>query len=159
MRLVTDLLNSLTGNARNADQDGHERGRIERLCRELGWSVAEKDDKKILLNFIDPVAGVRRIWIHGGDGPLVALMVFSFAIVPAQNVPQQVIGHLLRRNYEIPMGAWSVYVDDEDDAMFTVKYCALGAGLNTPMFKQICEQLIAEAVAFDHKMRQAGLLR
>jgi len=140
-------------------RDDNERGRIERLCRQLGWSVDERLGNTILLHFNDPLGTIRKVYIDDGDEGLVSFTVYSFAIMPAQEVPEQVIGYLLRQNSDVSIGAWQVRIDDEGDALCRVAYRALGAGLKADSFKFICESMIGEAAAFDKRMHAAGLLR
>ncbi len=134
-----------------------ERGRIERLCAELGWDVDECDGKSIRLHFKDPLFGIRKVCINDGDGPVVILAAYSYAIVAASAVPKNLPPSLLMRNAELALGAWEAFVDD-DKVFFRVAYCALGNGLDARTFKFICEKLSAEAGAIDQKMQAAGLL-
>ena len=77
----------------------------------------------------------------------------------AREVPQEIIGYLLRQNSEVAVGAWQVALDPEGNALFRVVYRALGAGLTGASLKFICESMAGEAVAFDKRMQAAGLLR
>lgn len=158
MSVLSKFWESMSGNAGHKSP-GYEPGRIERLCRELGWAVDAKDAKGIWLYFVDPQAGVRKLRITCCDRTMVGMKVLSNAVLPGHTVAPPVIGYLLRRNEEVTVGAWSVRIDDEDKVSFALNYEALGDGLDAVAFKVICEQLIKEALAFDDKMRQAGFLR
>ena len=137
-----------------------ERGRIERLCRELGWAVDERDGNDILLHFSNSGGGIRKVRIAAGDEELVLFSAFSFALIPAANVSTDLMGYLLTRNFSGgAVGAWGVYVADDANVLFLNTYQALGAGLDAPALKFICESLVKEAAAFDGKLRESGLLR
>ncbi len=135
-----------------------ERVRVERLCRENGWSVDERDGDDCCLYFNSSFADVRRVRIARGDQALVIISVMSFALLPAQNVPPEVLGYMLERNAEIVLGGWRMVVTDEGQLAFMVTYVAMGLGLNAGLFKHICETLNHEAHEFDVKMQRAGLL-
>jgi hypothetical protein len=139
--------------------NGSESDRIGRRCRDLGWEVDERDGNWIKLHFKDPLVGIRKVWIHGGDEALVVFNVYSHAVLAKDEVPDEVVGHLLVRNGVISTGAWGVSVDDDGDCLFFVKYYALGNGVTAPVLKYICDTMIREAAAFDRKMQAAGLLR
>jgi hypothetical protein len=136
-----------------------ERGRIERLCGQLGWAIDPRDGDRIVLRFKDPLGGVHSVLIDCGDEPVVALTVYANASMPAKEIPQDILSHLLWQNVDIATGAWQVTTGEDGNAYFRVAYCALGAGLTKDLFKIVCESLIGEARAFDKKMRAAGLLQ
>ena len=140
-------------------RDDNERGRIERLCRQLGWAIDEYLGNTIVLHFSDSLGTVRKVYIHAGDEALVTITVYSFAIMAAREVPQEIIGYLLRANSEVAIGAWQVAIDEDEDALFRVVYRALGAGLTGESFQFICQSMIGEAVSFDKRMHAARLLR
>ena len=65
MSLFDDLaglfINSAGSQHTPTDEYYHgEKGRIDRLCRQLGWSVNERDGESIRLHFNDPLIGMRR---------------------------------------------------------------------------------------------------
>lgn len=159
MGFFVELANGIADGFRASVTDDCERGRIERLCRELGWSVDERDARKISLHFKDPLAGIRKLFISHGDEPLVLIAVYSYAILPAEKVPPEVNGYLLSRSAEMPLGAWQASCDSDGDVLFSLRYVAAGRGLTAPLFKFICEALVREAGAFDERMGRAGLLR
>jgi len=136
-----------------------ERGRIERLCRQLGWAVDERLGNTVVLHFNDALGTIRKAYIDAGDEALVSVTVYGLAFMPAREVPEEIIGYLLRQNSEVAIGAWQVMIDKDEDAVFRVVYRALGAGLTGESFKYICESMIGEAAAFDKRMHAAGLLR
>lgn len=136
-----------------------ERGRIDRLCRELNWSVDERSGSVIHLHFNSPV-GVRKVRITSGDEALVTFSAYSLVVMAPENIPTEVLGYLLRRNLDdCGIGMWGLYVDDEERVTFHIMYDALGDGLDPPTLKFICESLLAEVTDFESKMRQAKLLR
>ena len=76
--IVKGFANGLQDGARTPAPPGRqERGRIDGLCRALGWSVDERDGDTVKLHFNDPLAGVRKVYIDKGDEPLVLFNVFS----------------------------------------------------------------------------------
>jgi hypothetical protein len=159
MSFFAELTTGIIEGIRGGLSEERERGRIERLCRELGWSVDEQDGQKIALHFKDPLAGIRKVYISHGDEELVLLAVYSFAILPASSVPPEVCSHLLSRNSELSLGAWQAARDRDGDVLFNLRYVASGRGLYAALLKYACEGLVREAASFDQRMSQAGLLR
>lgn len=132
---------------------------IERLCRELGWSVDERvGDHGIVLHFRDPLVNIRKVLVTGGES-VASISTFSAATLSSSQVPQEVLGYLLLRNNELTTAAWRVSASDDGNAVFALAYCALIGGMNAATFKYICETQVKEANAFDTKMQAAGLLR
>jgi hypothetical protein len=138
---------------------GGDRGRIERLCHELGWSVDERDGNAIRLHFNGPDGERRKVRISSGDKSIVGFYAHSDAVLPVHSVPPDLLAYLLRRNLDDSgIGMWGIIVHDDDDVTFHLCYMALGDGLDAEALKYICESLIGEAADFDAKLRQAGLL-
>lgn len=150
----------VTGAAKHAmNGRSGERGRIERLCYELGWPVDEQEGNVIRLHFNGSDGEVRKVRISGGDKSLVGFSAHSDAVLSADPIPPDILGYLLRRNLDDSgMGMWGIMVDDDDDVTFLIYYMALGDGLNAEALKYICESLSSEASDFDDKLRRAGLL-
>ena len=134
-------------------------GRIERLCSELGWSIDERDGDQITLRFKDKITGTRDVMIGAGDDSLVLFMVFSTAVMPRDEVPDELVGYLLNRNTELGLGAWQASIDKKGNAFLGIKYAALGNGLTAGALKYICQTMVEEATEFDGRMKRAGLLR
>jgi hypothetical protein len=133
---------------------------VERLCRELGWDIDERDGNIIKLHFKDSQAmgGIRKVCISLAEAGLPHFYCLSHAMLPTNQVPEQVTGYLLMRNYSRGIGAWSVCVND-GNAVFLMEYVALGEAVNSSVLKAICQQFVAEVSAFDAKMRSAGVLK
>src|SRR5436309_2634303 len=81
---------------------------IDRFCQELGWSVDEREGQVILLHFNDPVIGRRKVAITGTDKTM-TFRVWSAATMPARQVPAEIMGHLLVRNWELAFCAWHLF--------------------------------------------------
>lgn len=79
--------------------------RIERLCRQLGWSIVKRNANSLVLHCDDPFRGVRELSIRSGESVL-EVLVFSFYTPPAKDVPNEVTRYLLHRNFEIVFGSW-----------------------------------------------------
>lgn len=142
-----------------APQSRHGVAAIERLCRELGWSVDERlGDTGIVLHFRDPLVNIRPVMVTCGES-IASISTFSGADIPAGRVPAEVLGYLLRRNNELTTGAWRIPNSDNGNASFVVAYYALIGGLDSATFKYICDTQVKEAHVFDTKMQAAGLLR
>jgi hypothetical protein len=163
---IDSLGNFFAGNG-NGNGNGHGaaggdragRGRIERLCRQLKWEVDERDGDAIILHFDHREVGRRSVRILGGDEDLVLFAAYSHAFPPADRVPHEVLGYLLGQTKQASVGGWCADVDKDGDAIFCLLYRALGDGLNHPAsLKFICEGMIRQVIAFDAKMRAAGLL-
>ena len=153
--VVDGIVSGAANQARSGN--GSQRGRIERLCRELGWSVDERDGDSIRLHFNSADGYVRKVRISGGD--IVGFFAHSDAVFPVRSVPPNIMAYLLRRNLEDSgAGMWGMIVNEDDDATFHVSYMALGDGLDAGMLKSICESLVNEAADFDSRLRRAGLL-
>jgi hypothetical protein len=159
--VVDGLVNGAANHRRAAPTNGSasDHGRIERLCRELGWPVDEREGNVIRLHFNASDGEVRKVRITGGDQSLVGFFVPSDAVLPVESVPADLLAYLLRRNLDDGgMGMWGIMVGDDEDVTFLNYYMALGDGLDAEALKYICESLTSEAADFDDKLRQAGLL-
>jgi hypothetical protein len=130
---------------------------VERFCQELGWPVDERQGDTILLHFNDPVVGVRKVAISCGD-KLMSLRVWSASTMSARQIPGEIMGHLLLRNWELALSAWLVCDAGNGNAAFALASNMLTAGMDAPMLKYICETMVKEANAFDVKMKAAGLV-
>ncbi len=135
-----------------------ERGRIERLCRELGWGVDGREGGAILLRFNHAELGPRDVRVLSGDDCLALFLVYSQALPPADNVTEEVLGYLLHQNATAAPGCWFADVTQDGRAIFGLRYDALGAALDPPTLKFICEKMVAEVLSFDARMKAAGLL-
>ena len=129
----------------------------ERCCRELGWSVDEREGEVILLHFNDPLIGRRKVAITGGD-KLMTFRVWSAATMSARQIPGEIMGHLLVRNWELALSAWHLFDAGNGNAAFALASNLLVAGMDAFVFKHVCETMVREANAFDAKMKAAGLL-
>jgi hypothetical protein len=135
-----------------------ERGRIERLCRELGWGVDGREGGAILLRFNHAELGPRDVRVMSGDECLALFLVYSHALPPADNVTEEVVGYLLHQNVTAAPGCWFADVLQDGRAIFGLRYDALGAALDPPTLKFICEKMVAEVLSFDAWMKAEGLL-
>jgi hypothetical protein len=130
---------------------------VERFCRELAWAVDERQGAAILLHFNDPLVGVRKVAITGGD-KLMSFRAWSAASMIARQIPAEIMGHLLLRNWELAITAWHVLDAGNGNAAFALASNMLMAGMDAPMFKYVCDTMVKEANAFDVKMKAAGLI-
>jgi hypothetical protein len=149
-----------TGNRAMSDNGtANTHGHIEWLCRELGWTVDERDGNAIRLHFNSSNGGVRKVRISDGDKSLVGFTAHSDAVLSVDRVPPDLLGFLLRRNLDDSgIGMWGIAIDDDDDVTFHLYYTALGDGLDAQTLKYICKSLSSEASYLDDKLRRAGLL-
>lgn len=141
----------------NAVNAMNGRGRIERLCQQLGWPVDEREGDRIKLYFKDPVTGKRPVYIRNGDEPLVRFSAYSVTEIPVGQFPDQVLGHMLLQNCQRSLAKWQ-FLNNDGVAALGVSYVALGDGLTAAAMKVICEELVDEVADFDGRMKKAGLL-
>jgi len=130
---------------------------VERFCREVGWSVDERQGEVMLLHFTDTVVGVRKVAITPRNR-LMSLRVWCPAFMNARQIPNEVMGYLLLRNSELGVVAWQVYDVGNGNAAFALASNMFMAGMDALVFKHVCETMVKEAKAFDEKMQAAGLL-
>jgi hypothetical protein len=161
MGIFNDIIDGIDSFLSNGTADGNrtERGRIERLCRQLGWSLDGREGDTLILRFNHRTQGACDVRVTGGDSALVMFLASSRAAVWGQQVPEEVLGYLLLQNAKAGTGGWVILAGDDDTVSFHMLYRALGAGLDAPALKFICEGMAGEVFAFDDKMRRAGLLR
>jgi hypothetical protein len=75
-------------------------------------------------------------------------------------VPPEALAYLLHHNANGDgVGAWGMFIGENNLVTFHVTYSALAAGLDAGALKFICENLANDAVEVDSKLRQYGLLR
>ncbi len=161
--VVDGLVNGSTNHFQAAPTNGTANGggRIERLCRELGWTVDEQEGNVIRLHFNSSDGEMRKVRITNGDNSLVGFFVPSGAVLSGDRVPPDLMGYLLHRNLnDGGIGMWGMMVNEDEDenVTFINYYMALGDGLDAEALKYICESLTNEAADFDGKLRKAGLL-
>ena len=84
-------------------------GRIEQLCRDLAWTVNERNGNVVHLHFGNPPGRVRKVCIVEGDEWLVTFCANTYLPVPSRNVPGEVLAYLLRRNLTgDSLGRWGM---------------------------------------------------
>lgn len=130
---------------------------VERMCQELGWPVDERDGSTILLYFKDPIIRIRKIAITSGDKVL-GFTVCSEAVMNPRQLSAEIMGHLLVRNSKMVGMAWQIFESGNGNAGFSMAAAMLIGGMNSAMFKYLCETMVKEAIEFDVKMQAAGLL-
>lgn len=136
------------------------RGRIERCCEQLGWSIDDRKGNRITLDFKCPLVGKRPLFILNGDEPLVLFSAYSLTIFDSRRVPDKVTSFALWQSSESAMGKWQISLsDDEDELFFILSYNALGAGLDAAAMKYICGGMANTASEVDAKMKREGYLR
>ena len=144
----------------NAVNAMNGRGRIERLCQQLGWNVDDKKGERITLNFNCPVIGRRPVFILHGDHELVLFAAYSTAIFDSSNVPDVATSFALFQSSQSEVGKWEVSFGDENNELFfRLVYNALGAGLNAAALKFICSGMGKIASDFDARMKREGYLQ
>jgi hypothetical protein len=133
---------------------------VPRLCNELGWQIDEVHGQTIGLHFKDnnAIRGIRKVFIYEGEG-LVSFRTHSHASIPENQIQPEILGHLLLRNYERGIGAWSVHIDNDGDTLFFQDYSTLKGALTANAMQAICSELVTETSEFDAKLRRARLLR
>src|SRR5438067_7716273 len=107
--LVANVANGLAQANGFPQSNGRQRGRILRLCRDLGWLVDEEDGQTISLHFTDREAmgGIRKVCIALGDTELPVFFSLSHAIIPARQA-EEVAAYLLARCHQMELGGWAV---------------------------------------------------
>src|SRR5690348_15613114 len=89
---------------RRFSSNGQSYVRIDRLCRDLGWPVDERNGNVMHLHFGN--SPVRKVCIVEGDD-LITFSAHAFPAIPPQNVSGEIMAYLLRRNLgESGMGNW-----------------------------------------------------
>jgi hypothetical protein len=162
MGLFTDFVEGFANGFLSGTADGTRSGgqlpTISSLCSQLGWSIDERvGSDGYVLHFKDPLLGIRKLLITvGSGGRLVMFMALSASDLTPERVPTEILGYLLRRNYELVLGAWRMSVDNT--VTFSVAHGMLMSSLNPGVFKAMCEMICKEAYEFDAKLRQAGLV-
>ncbi len=160
--LAHGILLKAAAGARASPVLGSAGNRVEACCAQLGWSIDERmGTDGIILYFNDALMPdtIRKLLITGSaSGPLAVFTVFSAGSIPAEQVPAEVLGHLLVRNQKAVFPAWQVMDQENGNAGFAVTYCALVQGLEAGIFEVICKTMCNEVHEFDAKLRQAGML-
>lgn len=133
-------------------------GRIERLCRELGWRWEKRGTDAYTIHFRGPQSHHREIRIEDGDACMVVMTAHSDAVM--RNASPDILAYLLLKNFKgSGVGMWAMNVDPLKNIWFYLSYLAIGDGLTAASFKFICQSLLDEVDDFDNKMRGSGFLR
>jgi len=164
MGMFQDMLQHFTNGFVSAAVDTLRNGHassgpnvIERLCQELGWPVDERDGNTVLLHFNDPLVQIRKVAISTGE-KLMGFTVLSAVNMNPRQVSTEIMGYLLVRNSTLGGSAWQMFEAGNGNAGFSVTACMLIEGMNSAMFKFLCETMVKEAHEFDAKMKAGGLL-
>lgn len=127
---------------------------IDRLSAQLGWSLHERRGDAAVLQFSDPIAGSRTLYVRPVENGEAVFMTASLVVFGS--VPQVVTEYLLARNAQLVAGAWSASVVERGTMLFLVHRTALGS-LTAVAFHDLCEALVREAQCLDSQFRAAGI--
>lgn len=133
------------------------RGKVERLIREVGWPIDERHGGTLGLHFKCSVASKKTVYIGNCDDPLVLFIVFSAVKFDSHRVPDEVLAAALYQNGKTGVGKWEVRVKN-DVLQFCLTYTALSAGLDAGAVKYICESIAKEASVFDSWLKENDYL-
>lgn len=139
----------------DGNDDSDNDGLADRFCRELNWSVDERDGDTIRLRFKNPDGGFRKVMITEYARGMI-FSVCSHHIIQAGAIPPDFLAYLLTRNLiaDIGFGMWGMQPGDRDMISFHLSYIALAGGLDAATFRDICQSLCEEALDFDRKVSQ-----
>jgi len=160
MDLFSNVVNEvMRGLVSAATETTSAREIAETCCKDIGWSVDERPSgNELCLHFNDPLLGIRKVFVTLGDeDTTLTFKVFSAATLPAESIPIEALGYLLARNSEMVV-AWQASELSSGKVAFALRYCTLAFGFHAPLFKFICDTMANEALQFDSKMKDAGLL-
>jgi hypothetical protein len=127
------------------------------MCQELGWPIDERDGSTILLHFNDPIIRIRKVAISSGE-KVMGFTVVSAATLNPRQVSAEIMAYLLFCNSKLGGSAWQMFECGNGNAGFSVAAYMPMDGMNSAMFKFLCESMAKAAHEFDAKMNSAGLL-
>jgi hypothetical protein len=168
MGMFKDVMEGFTNGFLSAAVDSLRNGRsqgngsngqalVERMCQELGWPIDERDGTTILLYFKDPILRVRKVAINTGES-VIGFTVLSAATLNPRQVSAEIMAYLLLCNSKLGGSAWQMFESGNGNAGFSVAAYMLMDGMNSAMFKFLCESMAKAAHEFDAKLNSAGLL-
>jgi hypothetical protein len=151
MSLIGKISRSIAGATGNT--------RLDRLCRESGWSIDVRQGNGIGLHFKgDSVTPRRTVFVIHADGdPLMAFACLSRAEFTARTMPNRLLAGLLEHNEDLALGGW-VAVDEDGTISLKLKYTALAAGVDVEMFRLICMFMVKEVADIEAEMHDRSVL-
>jgi hypothetical protein len=131
---------------------------IERWCAELGWRIDDRiGSDGIILDFNDPLIGIRKLLITVADGGSIAqFSVFSAANLNVRQLTGKLMAYLLCHNREI-FGAWQMKINDDNTITLAVASALFVSGMSANEFKATCNLLVKEANDLDTKLNNSEL--
>lgn len=158
--LFTGVAKGLVTSASGRMQSNAGIREVESLCNQAGLNIDERlDDNGLVLNFRDPLVGTRPLLITGGTtGKMAILSVASLASFAPCDLPADMGYYLLLRNKEGVFHSWQLSENSSGEIGFIACYCALVEGLDSVMFKTICEALLKEVHEVDKGLRSKGYI-
>lgn len=133
-------------------------GLLDRLCRENGWGIDEREGDVIALYFNgDRTTPRRTVLIHHAAGE--NFMVFNCPSRAAfsHTVPDGLMAAMLMRNHSVGIGGWTATVNG-GTVTLKLEYTALANAVDAANFKLICSMLVKEVAEIEASLQGKGLL-
>jgi hypothetical protein len=143
----------LFGRSGNGAATAIDENPIDRLIRENGWTVDVRHGHAFSLSFNgDAITPTRDVTIVHTPGNALALFFCSCRcrFLASSASPVQ-LAMFLCRNKAALFARWQITVE-EGEIVAETYYPALAAGLTPPLFKAICNSLLAEVAWVEEAM-------
>lgn len=143
-----DTIASVTGN-----------GRLDRICRELGWTIDERQGDGIALYFNgDRITPRRTVVVIYPEGEQIMFFACNCrGEFLGHNTSDELLGALLVHNDKVTIGGWAARIDGRTLTL-SLQYTALAAGVDAASFKMICACMVKEVAEVEAHLQAKGLL-
>jgi len=133
---------------------------LERLFRELGWGIDERDGDRYVMYFKgDSVRPRRDVSIMpGGNGAFYSFWTTLPKAFSPRSLPDDLPAALLLRNPKVHCGGWAAHLDDDGDVFFLLRYATPIAGVDAAFVRHICTSMLEELAVVEHGLAKRGLL-
>lgn len=134
-------------------------GLLDRLCRELNWTIDDRHGNVIILNFNgDGITPQRSLIVGYAEGE--RTMHFSYhpsATFSRHSPPMELLAALLVRNNDATLCSWTA-VSDGNSLSLKLKSGVLASGVDSAGFSLICQFMLKEAAEVESTLRQKGYM-
>lgn len=134
-------------------------GVTERLCKELGWSVDERDGHFRTLYFTgDDINKKRDVIIHEDDSNVIIFSGYASAQFQLSSLPNDLAAWMLARSAKRGFAKWHLAETNSGEVYFATRYQTDPRSVNSRLFSLICKEFVCEIAEVERTFHQKGLM-
>jgi len=121
---------------------------VERYCSEVGWKIAEIDDRRAVIRFRMDSGRRQTLYIIRYDETLEFSCPSALAFDTEDDVPHGLSTKLMQRNSQTKIGFWCIE-EIQDKHVFSCMHNAEMELMNTEYFRRVVNVLVGECDRFE----------